>query len=426
MRHCARAVFLIVYSYMALLSEKIPHVIIHLECGIKTQREILQGILGYVQRNNPWTVTLITGQSQSEPKLTSALLKTADGYIGHTSNSRVKNLIENHQLAILYSTDIPPRPIRKCTASVIGSIGCDNNQVGTIAADYFLNKGFKSFAYIHSAIPMLWSKEREAAFSKRLKAAGFRCQIFSGLKAGETRREHQIRALRTWLEKLPMRTAVLVANDARGQQILNICTNAKISVPGHLSVLSCDDEEIICETSLPTLSSIQLNAEQIGFAAAQQMDRHFFENQRPIKPVRHLYGVIGIRERASTGTMLPSDDPLVERAKTQIQLNVCKHLLVHDLARSLSVSKRLLEMRFRRATGCSIHSEIVRIQAETARNLISHSKLPLEAVAEQCGYASASHLCTVFKRQFGKTPGSWRKSVRKETYTLGHQSLTGE
>ena len=399
---------------MALLRKKIPHVIIQLGCGIKTQRELLQGILGYVQRNNPWTVTLMTGQSQGEPKLTSALLKTADGYIGHGSNSRVKNCIERHPLAVLYSTDIPPKPQGKRAASVIGSIGCDNNQVGSMAADYFLSRGFKSFAYVHPAIQLPWSNEREAAFTTRLKEAGFRCQVFSSPKARKSRLEHQRRSLRTWLAKLPVGAAVLAANDARGQQILNICTNAKISVPGHLSVLSCDDEEIICETSLPTLSSIRLNAEQIGFAAAEQMDRYFSGDRRAIKPVRHLYGVVGISERASTGTMVPSDDPLVERAKAQIQLNACKHLLVHDLARALSVSKRLLEIRFRRSTGHSVHSEILRVQAEAARNLMSHSRLPLEAVAERCGYASASHLCTAFKRQFGETPGSWRKSVRVE------------
>lgn len=390
---------------MSRLYTKIPHVIVNLECAIKTQREIVQGILKYIQQNNPWTVTLITGQSQSDPRLTPSLLKSADGYIGHGNNARTRTLLESFPLALIYSADIPPKPNRHSPAKLIGSIGCDNRQVGTMAAEFFLKRGFTSFAYIGSSAPLPWSDERNTSFSRRLRAAGHDCRVFDSTHPAAA----QPRCLQNWLTNLPAPTAVFVANDVRGQQVLNICATTGISVPGHLFVLACDNE-IVCETSLPTLSSIRLSTEKTGFAVAEQMDRFFIEGSNAIKPTRFLYDLANIVERTSTNTHLLSKDPLVERARSCIQLNVYKHIRVKDLAQTLSVSRRLLEMRFRDSLGRSVHDEIASMQLEVAKNLLARAEMPIEAIAEKCGYSSASHFCTAFKRHIGMAPGAWKKA----------------
>ena len=395
---------------MSVLRTRTPHVIVHLEGAVKTQRELIQGILSYVQQNNPWVVTLITGQSKSEPKLTPTLLESADGYIGHGVGPRVMDLVESYPLAVLYSRDTPPKQNRCRPATIIGSIGCDNRQVGTAAADYFLEKGFSSFAYIGSATPLIWSEDRQSAFRSRLRNQRRVCRAFSETSGTPS---HQRKVLSDWLANLPAQTAVFVANDALGQQVLNICANTGIAVPGRLAVLACDDEEIVCETALPTLSSIRLDTERIGFAAAEQMDRFFLDGQRPDKPIRFLYGVSGISERASTRTVRLTDDPLVERARTYIRLNVGHSIRVKILAQALNVSQRSLEMHFRQTLGRSVRDEIADQQLEQTKLILSKDSLSLEEIAERCGYSSASHLCTFFKRRLGMTPGAWqRESLR--------------
>lgn len=397
---------------MMTLRTEIPHVIIQLGCAVKTQRELTQGILRYVQQHDPWAVTLITGQSKCEPKLTASLLNSADGYIGHGGNAQSRRLIENTSLAVIYSSDVFRKPPERCRAEILGSIGCDNDQVGRKAAEYFLRRGFRSFAYIGTATPLVFSEERMSAFRRRLKAAGYGCRTF-GCKSTTNRPARQRKALLDWLARLPARTAVFAANDARAQQVLNICANVGISVPGHLAVLACDNEEDFCETSLPPLSSIILDAERIGYAAAEQLDRFFLRGKTRIRPAKFLYRVAGVCERFSTDAAPLTDDPMIERALACIRLNAFKRIRVDHLAKALSVSRRLLEMRFRRALNKPVRDVIAELQIERVKVLLAQGGLSLETIAEKCGYSSPSHLCTVFKRHLGMTPGSWQRSALK-------------
>ena len=50
----------------------------------------------------------------------------------------------------------------------------------------------------------------------------------------------------------------------------------------------------------------------------------------------------------------------------------------------------------------------LRYRAERARVLIREGRTLATAAAE-CGFVDQSHLTRVFRRQFGFTPGAWRK-----------------
>ena len=62
--------------------------------------------------------------------------------------------------------------------------------------------------------------------------------------------------LAKWLRRFAKPAAVLAADDAAAQEVLQACASARLSVPGEVSVLGIDDEEFVCENATPTLSSI--------------------------------------------------------------------------------------------------------------------------------------------------------------------------
>ena len=80
-----------------------------------------------------------------------------------------------------------------------------------------------------------------------------------------------------------------------------------------------------------------------------------------------------------------------------------------ELAAMAGLSKYQLLRRFEKAYGVPPHSWLLLQRAERARALI-RGGASLAHTAAACGFADQSHLTRIFVRQFGFTPGAWRKA----------------
>jgi AraC-like DNA-binding protein len=81
------------------------------------------------------------------------------------------------------------------------------------------------------------------------------------------------------------------------------------------------------------------------------------------------------------------------------------------MARMTGLSKYQVLRRFERAYGLPPHAWLLRQRAERARTLI-RSGLSLAQAAASAGFSDQSHMTRIFVRQFGFTPGAWRKAVQ--------------
>ena len=59
----------------------------------------------------------------------------------------------------------------------------------------------------------------------------------------------------------------------------------------------------------------------------------------------------------------------------------------------------------------SIHDEIIAARLRLAQKFLRETDLTLEAMAERCGFGSASHMSVVFAREVGLAPAQYRKRV---------------
>ena len=117
--------------------------------------------------------------------------------------------------------------------------------------------------------------------------------------------------LKDWLLSLPLPGAVFTCNDKAGVKVANACRSLGISVPGELAVLGVDNEDVLCELAAPSLSSVQLDCEQIGYRAAGLLDT-VIHRKSPENPYSSEILVLpkGIFERDSTRIFV-SPDPLI-------------------------------------------------------------------------------------------------------------------
>lgn len=94
----------------------------------------------------------------------------------------------------------------------------------------------------------------------------------------------------------------------------------------------------------------------------------------------------------------------------------CRHISSHlnepvslsDLARVCGLSAGYLSVLFREETGISAKQYILREKLSAAQDLLAHTDLTVQQIAETFFFASSSHFSSAFKRQYGITPTQWR------------------
>ena len=174
--------------------------------------------------------------------------------------------------------------------------------------------------------------------------------------------------------------------------------------------MGVDNDEMICENTSPTLTSIQPDFKGGGYLAAQLLDE-MLTNGLPKKTVMRTYGIKTLVERASTQD-LKGGGRLVTQAMEFIRLNFSQRIDVADVAEALKVSRRTLEKRFTEVRGEGVADALRRTRLDCVRNLLRETEKPVDEIAYECGFISAKHLMTLFKRTHGMTMGEWRRTVR--------------
>lgn len=91
-----------------------------------------------------------------------------------------------------------------------------------------------------------------------------------------------------------------------------------------------------------------------------------------------------------------------------IRRHLSEAFSIADAARSLGMSPRTLDRRVRAATGQGASQLVQRLRLEHATHLIETTSEPLAEIAAAVGYADASTLRRLVRRQLGVTPSALR------------------
>ncbi len=391
---------------------KMPQVALLLPTSVKTCRELLRGVLQFVHLHGPWAVHIIEGRD-GEQKL---LHPAAWGCTG-----MIVDLSERHSAAHMLDASVPtiitnpPDDVleKKNPLSRLSRIVCDNQLIGKRAAEYFLEMKFINFAFVGQVKDASWSEERRIAFCNCLAERGFPCVLYPRLSR-VARKDFSIEQgiLCAWLKSLPKPVSILVANDVRARQVLDSCMKAGVAVPQEAAVLGVDNDEMLCETTHPQLSSIQMSSERAGFEAARILDGMMRGNRRGRDSQKIItYGFSHLVTRHSTETVqIP--DHLVALASEFIRINAGIKVTVDDILHHLHISRRSLETRFKSVMGRTVYAEIMRVRLDRVQTLLRETTMTVETIADTCGFASASHLGTVFRHHFDMTLNAYRRQTR--------------
>lgn len=374
-----------------------------------TNIEVTRGILEYVRLNGPWE-TLLSGSDDSYQLCDPVPNEPVDGAIVSESTSRWTDTLLARGIPVV-TTSLSAAAQRAPNAI---TIDCDNASIASLAAGSLIERGFRDFAYVHFPGLPAFSVMRAQAFARELAQAGFRLTEWA--TSSRTRFGIFPPRFGIWLKKLNPRTAIFAANDSTAKKVLVVCTNMGLAVPERLAVLGADDSELLCETTTPALSSIRFNSRKIAFKACQILDKAM--RRIPFsKKERHLfYGAEKFIPRVSTDVQSLASKTfnarLTSYVRTHLDAAEGSSLSIRDIALSIGISRRQLEIDFKRETGRTIHDEIVRLRLERAAHLLISGSQTLAAIAADCGFANDSHLCKLFKAAYMTTPSTYRRCHR--------------
>ena len=393
----------------------IPHVVILTSTIVKGLHEMLQGVLHYAQEHGPWRIY----QQEKRPwtyRLQDLKQWGCNGIIAADYHSvEEARLIAGAGVPVVVL--LQPHPMRQ-RAYPLFRYPCvvwDSTAIGRMAADYFLERHYTQFAFVGDTYPeTYWSVERERSFRKALRAAGHRtCHVYGPCSDAEQRDWAAERPrMETWLKALPKPIALFAPNDRRGKQVLDACMDAGVAVPDEVAVLGVDNDEWICEASVPTLSSIQCDPKPAGYRIAEHLDR--LMRGAKLKKREFLVEPIRVVTRQSTDWMAIADQQMA-RALTYIrEAASVPSLRVTDVARICGLSRRATEIRFRNATGRTVREEIEFVRLERLRAMLVESDLNIGDIALRCGFACETHLGRIFRKRFNTTMGQFRAAARDE------------
>jgi AraC-like DNA-binding protein len=110
------------------------------------------------------------------------------------------------------------------------------------------------------------------------------------------------------------------------------------------------------------------------------------------------------------GWALALNDPAITRALTAIHEAPEQNWTVATLAARAGLSRASFASRFSALVGRPPLSYLTWWRMTLAARVLRDSDKPLAAVARQVGYGSDIALATAFKREFGVTPGAYRRT----------------
>lgn len=106
-----------------------------------------------------------------------------------------------------------------------------------------------------------------------------------------------------------------------------------------------------------------------------------------------------------------TDDGRIHAAMRYIQDNFTHRLTVEHLAKTVAMSPSHFAHRFRAVARMSPMRFVKTVRMQRARLLMYGQALRASEVAQQVGYASASHFTRDFKSHFGASPAAYAREL---------------
>ncbi len=280
-------------------------------------------------------------------------------------------------------------------------------QAGRLAAAHLHGQGFRSFACLGLAKDSASWLERQN-FGRWLRRRGLPVATWlvpHRYHFPSPIWERTLTDLERWLVALTPPVGIFVATDALARALADLAQWRGLRVPEDVGLIGAGNDTPLCELEAPSPTSIEYHHQQVGYQAAELLDRLMDGEPPPRGSVLIPPTLIPRRSTARRH----SDDPLVAQAVSVIQAHSAQPSRARHVADAVGLGLRQLQRRMSERRGRTITHEILRARLARAKLLLETSDQRPGAIARHTGFGSRRHMTRAFRQHEGCTPTAYRQ-----------------
>lgn len=354
---------------------------------------VLEGVREFARQQQAWRVLPL---SQAQEALLARLIRS--GEIQALAGTFISDpWIESRFPASLplVNTSNLSRVTKVC------SVVPDDAAVGRLVARHFCELNVSRAGVVADRATHA-SQLRRAGFLAELAARGVTVSEPSGADAFRLET-----GWAAWLAGLERETAVFCTSDALARRFHLLCKTLPPAAARKAGLLAGVGDSLTERVVAGLdLTSVPLPARAVGFRAAERLARLLAGDRDVVCEVVPPESLV---VRGSTAKFVTPDE-VVARAMGIALQTLSQNPGTDELARRAGVSRRTLELRFRRAFGRGPAQEVRARKLELARRLLAETDLTVAEVAARCGSGSVQAFTTLFRRACGHPPAEYRRS----------------
>jgi len=379
---------------------RLLRILIYTDLEHTARRQMVQGIGRYAREYHRWQ-PMIPWEDLDQWSLPEGM--KVDGVIGFPST--------REKIDFLLGLKLPVVCVGPHFSEVdLPRVDWDDELTGRLAVEHLLGSGMKRIAFVGADFRLAYVARRLEGARRAAAEHGLGFDAHD-LEPGGHQPGKEAKVVRSavkWLRTCEPPFGAVAATDLTGFHLLNSLRAAGIEVPQAAAVISIGGDNVLCPFCDPALSSVELPGEQVGYEAAQLLDR-LIENQKTAKKI-HVSPRRVVARRSSD--VVATGDEIVKLALRFIRDHASEPISVGDVVAALPLSRRPLELRFKKATGRTLQKEIWRVRIERAKEMLIETDLSVAAIADRCGFSEPQRMTEVFGRELGTAPGAFRQSHR--------------
>lgn len=369
-----------------------------LQWPYKRHSEVFAGVQRYAEEHG-W-VTIIDEFAHDTLRRKRSPTERYDGIVARANHLLAR---QADKLGVAVVNVWPSSPARHLLPGVFP----DSTETGRLVAEHLLARGFRTFATLTS--PKNVDNEREVAeFTRLVCDAGFDCASAyipqdPHRDLAHWRKTVQLidRAMNRWTPPI----GVYVGQEVCGRLVAQTGHRRGWRIPDDLAIVAGKNQETLCEQPRPSLTSIEIGYDRIGYAAAELLARLMAGEPPPEGPIRLAPHGLVVRESTD---FFAVDHPIVAAGLAYISANSHRRISPDDVARAVGTEMRTLQNYFRKTILRPIATEIRRVRIERAKRELAQSDRTLDAIARDVGFVNIQRLYEVFRRELGVAPGEYR------------------
>lgn len=364
-------------------------------------RGILKGLIQYSKDHGPWIFYRLPSYYKT--------LYGEKGVIQWAKEWKADAIIarwDEEGTHLLTSLNIPIiLQNYKSRSDYFSNLTGDYIGTGEMAAHFFIKRRYQNFAFYGNK-GVIWSQERAEGFRKEIEKAGGNYYYFESENLDGEQWSSSHLQLDNWLLSLPKPIALFACDDSFALRVSEICKINNIAIPDEIALMGVDNDELICNLSDPTISSIVLDVEKGGYEAGRLIDQ-LIHHQRE-EPFNIVIRPTRFELRKSTEKYNITNEYILQVVH-YIEKNFTSEINIEELTRLVPLSRRNLEVKFKNEMGTTIYQFILNCRIDYFTHLLLTTNRPLFDLAIDAGFSDYKNISRLFKRMKGCTPLEYRE-----------------